>query len=1503
MPLETEIQGGQVTPFGDVSPSYQPKYKPEAEPTKSLLRATFEDGNVINSYLTNEQNNNFVERGFSLQDSLQKLGKESLYNELAWVNNEGALQTALASKTRQEENKQIIDQAPWYQSMPLGVFAGVLDPTILMPGGGVVKSIRGGYSIAKSAAITGAWAGAGVGVQEALLHSTQSERTLSESGGVVLGGLIGGGMAAVLSRAERRVASDALKVVYDHYGIDKAPLPERIVPLDDAGKAAVKENFLDAGYTEREAEQFVKLTEKRTEAQRAEDLNYVLEHEDVNVALKHLDEESTIRAEYTKKLEENTGRIAELEDQRVIAKEIEDGTRPSDYKMESEFDGVRAEDGSIQYFDPLRVDAYDTDAGAVRAAGADVPTRLTREDYNIAGDKVRALSGIGKQLFPILRLSHSTFTKARELANKLTGSNLYLEGQRAGHAMAPGGSAFDQMRVEYGRLYSTALESQFDNYRAMKKAGLNVSWHEYDQAVGQALRNLDQGANEFINKGAQIWRTSALEPMLRMMQDLGALPDEVKTLGAQSYFPRSHNVAAVMQHQGEFERRLIPHAKAALEQGFEADGTKLKNRSEKLEREIQFLRMGKEERTAAIEGVEAALADLETQFPDAADAAAKLANVKEKLKDKTIPADLAKALKEDKADLEAFLKDSDYENAARKLKEDRKNLNLSAGALEEKADALIDRLEQLNEDQLRQTQRLINKGRQFEKEAQRLDPARWEKKREEILGHFKGHEAYYHNTELKLAQEEAKLDAEREKLAKKTEDVVEGAKSNFDAIKAQQAELAKFDKAIIPIKKRIEAQRARVAKAEATMARVNDRLATLDEFDPEAVMAGFRVATDELQHDIANSTMLRGMRAQRLIDKLEKLGPDTIEAEVAKRQERLSKLTNRFEQKWNPDRLDAPQFDDLAKGMVRQYFNAVTGVKFDGVEDYANYTWPVKVGNLKLRANWVPESVLTQALPGMERGFLNDEASHVMNHYLRTMAGDVALRRTFGNISLKPELAELKVEFNSMKDAVIAAKSNEEIKKIIGEDATLGIKFSKETEKTRQRSLLFLDAQHKNQADDLLAIRDRVLGRYKVEENSGNFGRFVRATNQLQHMRLMGGVVLSSLTEALMPAARMGLKPYIAHVITPMISDFEALKLGVKELKLMGLAMESTTHSRLYDFAELADPMATRTATERLIDNGTALAGKWNGLAAWTDIGQKQSGVMVQAKILEHVLSGNDNGYLRFLNISQGDQKLIKEFFQQHGEIRSGVYLANTDKWMEGLTDVALKDAERARMALWQALRKETDSMIVMSSAGDAPLFASTPLGKSILQFRSYSMSAHQKVMLRSMQEGPQRFLSGMTTLAIGGMGVAMIKAYLGGEERWKKFKESAANPGFIIGEGLDKSGVFPLLFDVGHATDSVARTMGKSFNPVKSPMLWPFPQASQAGDQTRWALGQGAFGLLGPTTNWLARDIPRAAGASVKALSGEPLSQSERRAQTDAMLYKNYAGINWLMNLYTESK
>ena len=111
-----------------------------------------------------------VEAGYDVFDDIA--GYESYAEKFEQVYNRNAAQAVKADIDREKKDREILSASGWTNYILALVDATLLDPTILIPGGAVVKAGRVGYSVGKTAANIGAHAGAATAIQEAGLHST-----------------------------------------------------------------------------------------------------------------------------------------------------------------------------------------------------------------------------------------------------------------------------------------------------------------------------------------------------------------------------------------------------------------------------------------------------------------------------------------------------------------------------------------------------------------------------------------------------------------------------------------------------------------------------------------------------------------------------------------------------------------------------------------------------------------------------------------------------------------------------------------------------------------------------------------------------------------------------------------------------------------------------------------------------------------------------------------------------------------------------------------------------------------------------------------------------------------------------------------------------------------------------------------------------------------------------------------------------------------------------------
>ncbi|MDJ0513014.1 MAG: hypothetical protein QNJ62_06190 [Methyloceanibacter sp.] len=560
---------------------------------------------------------------------------------------------------------------------------------------------------------------------------------------------------------------------------------------------------------------------------------------------------------------------------------------------------------------------------------------------------------------------------------------------------------------------------------------------------------------------------------------------------------------------------------------------------------------------------------------------------------------------------------------------------------------------------------------------------------------------------------------------------------------------------------------------------------------------------------------------------------------------KVSTADSYFTRVWNRNRLIAqePQFKAITEQWLNEQIDQVSGdlasqfvSKADRdayVKEIANSVFDKLTGRADLdEGETLFKIVPTKRGPLKERtfqiedsrveDFLEDDAEFVAQRYGRQMGGEIEISRKFGKPDMKDAIKEVKEEYRGLREATT-------------------------TEKQRQK----LDADERSDIRDISAIRDMMRGMYQAENNSTNYARVLQGVQAFNYMRAMGNVVMASVTDVMRPVMVHGLGRFMNDGLRPLMTNLKAIKMSAKEAKLAGAVAERVLNNRMATLADLNDPYALRSPFERMLDNFATTFSKATGIVHWNDFQKTFSSVITQNRILDDVtrygaVKQKERAYLGFLGIDQNMAGRIARQFEEHGETLDGVRVANTELWSD----------ETAVRIYRAAVNKDTDSIIVTKGLGDIPLFARTPTGRAILQFRSFALASHQRVLMRGMQEDATAFWTGAVGAAAMGAFVYWLRATAFDQE-------VSNNPGTWIGEGLDRSGIFSIAFEVNNAFEKLGGP--GVFSGLSAAGRLASPGADARQPASRFASRGLIDGFLGPTVG-LAKDLTSVGNSAFKA-------------------------------------
>jgi hypothetical protein len=507
---------------------------------------------------------------------------------------------------------------------------------------------------------------------------------------------------------------------------------------------------------------------------------------------------------------------------------------------------------------------------------------------------------------------------------------------------------------------------------------------------------------------------------------------------------------------------------------------------------------------------------------------------------------------------------------------------------------------------------------------------------------------------------------------------------------------------------------------------------------------------------------------------------------------------------------EAPKTPDFVSATDRKdYIDQVVNSVYDnligrGHGDVPDWIVPAKQGPLKERTFNIPDAKVED--------FLENDAEVVMRRYVRKMAPEVEIATKFGRPDMKDQFDAIKAEYDDLRKA---AKTDKERTKLI------------ETEK--------------RDIANLSAFRDLIRGTYRAAEEGSDWSKITRAALTWNYLRLLGGVTLASLTDASRLVAVHGVRATMREALPALVKNIKAAQISRQDAKDLGAVVERVLQSRLASLSEINDPYAHGSAFERFMSNTSNVFSKATGLGWWNDTLKTMASVMTQNRMMGNALnwSGADKAekaYMAYLGINEDMAQRIAAQFKKHGMQEDGIYGANVGAW----------DDEIAARAWAAALNKDVDRTIISPGVADRPLWMRTNWGKLIMQFKSFSLASHQRVLIAGLQERPHRFAEQLVGATALGMLISWLKYKERGDD--DEAAKLVENPGNWVANGLDRSGIFSIPFDITNTLDKVSSSMGGrniSFAYAASKLAG---DPSSQGQIARYASRDPIGAVLGPT-------------------------------------------------------
>lgn len=491
-------------------------------------------------------------------------------------------------------------------------------------------------------------------------------------------------------------------------------------------------------------------------------------------------------------------------------------------------------------------------------------------------------------------------------------------------------------------------------------------------------------------------------------------------------------------------------------------------------------------------------------------------------------------------------------------------------------------------------------------------------------------------------------------------------------------------------------------------------------------------------------------------------------------------------------------------------------------------------GSLRSRDFAIPTS--------MVRDLIEDDPEHIIGSVSRTLLSDMALVERFGDVDMTNAMKAINEEY--------AAK------------AVPGMS---------RKQLDALEKERQGNLRDLAATRDRIRGTFGMaaDPTGRSIARFAAAAKNFNVVTDLGGSMLNSMGDAagivfrhgFMNVLRDGWAPYMRAMTG--LSD--ASKADLRQAKAMGIAVETQLNLRSHALSDVADTYRPGTKFERAMHWAADKSQLVNLQAPWTDMVKSVAATVTSAEMLratKRVVAGTasskDIAKLTESNIDAAMAARIEKQMAAGGQTVDGVRLPNTGEWTD----------RGAAQAFEAALAREVDISVVTPGL-ERPLWMSQPIWGVLGQFKSFIAGSNERMLIANLQRADVNTLQGLiAAVALGTLSYRLYTLVSG--------QKTSDRPQDWIKEGVSRSGVMGWLEEVNSISAKVTRGQGDIYRVIGADK--PLTRM-----QSRGILGA----LAGPT----AGKIERLAQIGGAASTGE-WAASDTTAVRRLMPFQNLLWI-----------
>jgi hypothetical protein len=444
----------------------------------------------------------------------------------------------------------------------------------------------------------------------------------------------------------------------------------------------------------------------------------------------------------------------------------------------------------------------------------------------------------------------------------------------------------------------------------------------------------------------------------------------------------------------------------------------------------------------------------------------------------------------------------------------------------------------------------------------------------------------------------------------------------------------------------------------------------------------------------------KGTRDQKIAEAKSKI--DELDAAVKLHEKEIETITRRVAEEKEILAKHKSQMDELNARLIDTYSENDLNVY---AHSFYQSVMNLKDGDFHFKADGRPD-ILKKRQPIADsflEPYLEKNWSKILDHQIKTLSPRVRLAEKFGDSEMEARLVEVT---NGYNDKIMQLRE-----------------FGKIDEAKK------LEAERESQVNNLIFMRDALLGRAFTQKGNETISSIGRAAMNFNVSRMLNGMALASIPELMKIPAKYGVMPTVKASIKALknwrIKDLpkdDAMRMASAISRAQGVRMAQAND--VYDLT----PTTKLEHGTRWLANAT---GYLSGQQGMDSISRSIVGALSQDAFVRMVRDADIEGLMR-AGFTREHLEVINREMPKHAKDEDGLWVPHVENW-----DLTLDGAENYRPLSLKAvfdggIVKDSDTVIVNPGVGDLPRFQflSSTMGRIVLQFKTYLIASTNRTLV-----------------------------------------------------------------------------------------------------------------------------------------------------------------------------